>query len=378
MLHQIEYRIYWIFWGIIPLMLATTVFMIPAFQKAPEVKIVVTDSLPDYLFRANEAIAISFKTEALQRAHLQVTWTFGAPVYVWQPLPANASHKRLDARLDWGAGAENPLGLKLDVKYDSLDPLTEYAWQNVVAVTDSVVKVKFPEPGRYRLKLMLQDTLHHQAYVEEAQVEIVPATVHFPNDTLVKIVGPTKGLVGEELIFSSTGSTVNFWYWKFGDGKNQDANQPQVVYSFNQKGKYIVTLKTDNPDSTFSHEVEIFPTWNADSVELEVPDTINIIPIYQLDLKRRLQEIANTTTAESERFYTLKKAIQRDYLSDRWGAVNVWINKEKEPVDFDSYCQRIHFLEGKTVIEKVTFEWDGDSTGHRIRELWVQQKKMNE
>jgi hypothetical protein len=378
MLHQIEYRIYWVLWAIVPLLLATTVFMIPALQKTPEIEIVLADSLTDHLFKANEPIVFAYRAVALPSERLAVTWTFGGPVYAWQALPPDTCERRLAARLDWEAGAENPLGLKLDVKYDSLEPLTRYGWQNVFAVSDSVAHIKFSAAGSYRFKLKLEDLLTRRSYMQESTVEIVPETEHFPEDTIVKIVGPTKGLVGEELVFSATGSTANFWYWKFGDNRNQDANQPQVVYSYSQEGKWEVTLKTDNPDRWFSHWVEIFPTWNADSIPVEIVDTvIDVTPKYQLDLKNKFQEIANTSTANRARFYDLKNAIHRNYLSDRQPTIYVWVNEDKEPVDFDSYCQRIHFLEGDLVIEKVTFAWDGDSTRHRIRELSIQQRRLN-
>ncbi len=378
MLHQIEYRIYWVLWAIVPLLLATTVFMIPAFQKAPEIEIAMTDSLADHLFKVNEPIAFAYRAVALPQEQLAVTWTFGGPVYAWQALPPDTCEVRLAARLDWEGGEENPLGLKLDVKYDSLEPSTRYGWQNVFAVSDSVAHIKFSAAGRYRFKLKLEDMRSKRSFVQESTVEIVPETDHFPEDTVVKIVGPTKGLVGEELVFSATGSTANFWYWKFGDDRNQDANQPQVVYSYSQEGKWEVTLKTDNPDRWFSHWVEIFPTWNADSIPVEVVDTSSdVIPRYQLDLKNKFQEIANTSTANRARFYDLRNAIHRNYLSDRQQTIYVWVNDDKEPVDFDSYCQRIHFLEGDLVIEKVTFAWDGDSTRHRIRELSIQQRRLN-
>jgi hypothetical protein len=378
MLHEVEYRLYWVFWGIIPLVFAMTVFKIPAFQKNPEIQIVLTDSLPDHLYKANEVISIGFKTEALGRRQLRAAWTFGDTVYAWQTMPPDYGRIRRVSRLEWEDGEDSALGFKPIVRYDTLPPRLEYGWRSVIAVTDSAIKVRFPIPGRYRFKLTLQDTVLKQTYSAESLVEIVPATASFPEDTVVKIVGPTKGLVGEELIFSATGSKANFWYWKFGDGRNQDANQPQVLYSFSDAGRWEVTLKTDNPDQWVSHWVEIMPTWNADSIAVEVVDTSgNVIPRYQLDLRRRFQAIANTDAADSDRFYYLKSLIERNYLSDQVSPIYVWINSDKTPIDFDSYCQRIHFLEGELMVEKVEFKWDGDSTRRRIGSLYVQQRRLN-
>lgn len=373
-----EYRIYWTVWGVVPLILATIVLIAPAFRAAPEIEILLSDSIPDFLFKANEPISIGYKSGVVFDKDMKVTWVFGGPVYAWQPLQVDPDEKRLVAKLDWKASEKNELGIGLDVTYDSLQVEQEYGWQNVVAVSDSFAKVKFPNAGRYRFRLTVSDEQQRQAYMRERLVEIVPETVVLPEDTIVKIVGPTKGLVGEELVFSATGRNVNFWYWKFGDDRNQDANQPQVVYSYNQEGKYQVSLKTDNPDRWFSHWVEISPAWNADSIPVEITDTTNsLIARYQLDLRATLQAISETPTADRTQFYTLKSKIKRAYLSEHLPVINVWVNEDQTPIDFDSYCQRIHFLEGRLEIDKVTFSWEGDSTYRRIRELYVQQHNLN-
>lgn len=379
MLHQAEYRLYMLAWGLLPLLLAVTVFRVPAFRERPRIQIEVRDSVPDYLYKAKEVISLRYKVEGLSPRQLKATWTFGDSVYAWQEVPVTDGRYRLVSRLVWEEGEKKELGFKPVVHYDTLPPRTRFGWRSVAQVSDSVVKIQFPRPGAYRFKLTLVDTLTQDTLMDEALVQVVRATSVFPRDTAVKIVGPTKGLVGEELVFSATGSKVNFWYWKFGDGKNQDATQPQVLYSFSQEGRWEVTLKTDNPDRWFSHWVEISPTWNADSLPVEAVDTTaDLIPRYQLDLRRRLQAIANTSTSDFDRFYTLKDHIQRNYLSERLGTIDVWVNKEEEPVDFDSYCQRIHFLEGDVKIKSVRFDWDGDSTRRKISTLYVQQASGSE
>lgn len=377
MLHQAEHRLYMLSWGILPLLLTVTVLRVPAFREQPRVQIEMQDSVPDYLYKVQETVSLRYKVEGRSRQALKAIWTFGDSVQAWQEVHIPGERYRLVSRLVWEEGAQKELGFKPVVRYDTLPPRTRFGWQSVSQVTDTVLKVKFSRPGTYRFKLTLIDTLTRDSLREEALVRVVHGTKVFPRDTMVKVVGPTKGFVGEELVFSATGSKVNFWYWKFGDGKNQDATQPQVIYSFSQKGRWEVTLKTDNPDRWFSHWVEISPVWNADSLpEKPVDTSASVRPRYSLDLKRRLQALARTSTSDFDRFYELKGIIMRDYLSERQGAIEVWVNDAVEPIDFDSYCQRIHFLDGDIVIEEVAFDWEGDSTLHRIGTLYVQQKSQ--
>jgi hypothetical protein len=375
MLHHSEYRLYWALWAIVPVMLATTMLTMPALQKAPEIQILVSDSVPDHLYHVGEAITFSFRADALRRDSLQATWTFGDSVDAWQLMPADSSETILSPRLAWEGGATIKSGLHLQVQYDTLKPEFRPGWIGKITLRDTTVHVKFREPGQYRLKLDLQDRLTGYPYLQEMIVQIVKAKPQYLQDTSVRIIGPKVGLAGEELVFSATGSKVKFWSWRFGDEKGMNMHQPQVVYAYSTKGKYVIELQTDNPDRVTRHEIEILPTWNADSAEVVEPDTIDVIGRYQIDLRQRLQAIADATTAESAKFYDLKKRIWRDYLRKN-GNVDVWVNEDVNPVDFDSYCQRIHFLAGELLIEKVAFNWDNslDSTGRRIRELFVTQR----
>lgn len=378
MVHEIEYRVYWVVGSFVPLLLALTIFMIPAFQKLPEVRITVTDSLPDHLYKTNEVVTLRYEVKDLNHKGIVATWTFGAEVFAWQSIAPDTCKITLKARPDWSVGDENELGLKLDVAYDTLPPTASFGWVEAITLEDSLVSLKFPQPGRYRIRLQVRDTLYNKSYLTEHQIDIMPSLSESSRDTMVKIIGPSTGLVGEELIFSSTGSKVNFWYWKFGDDNSQDANRPQVVHSYSHEGKYQIKLKTDNPDRWFSHWVEIFPTWNADSLPAAEIDSSGILTKeYELALLKRLQAIANTSPADDEAFYNIKSNIQVNYLSENLSPIPVWINEDKQPIDFDSYCQRIHFLEGRLRIRKVAFEWDGDSTSRRIARLFVQQEKTS-
>lgn len=377
-LHLKEQRFYRVFWVLIPLSLAISAYFMPVLHPPPVIKIKFSDQNNDHLFTTHEEINFGFDSDDLDREHLRATWTFGGSVLIKGYAAPDSGKKRIKAKLDWGAGEENDLGISLGIKYDSLDPEPVIAWNETFTAVDTSVLVKFPQAGRYRLRLQLLDTLDQVEYQREREIEIISAVVPSPLDTVVRIIGPHKGLVGEELLFSSTGSKVNFWYWKFGDGKNQDDDREQVVYTYHKEGKYEVRLKTDYPDAWHSHWVEISPTWNADSLPVEeIDSTFYEIEQLELDLRRRLQAIANTPASQPEGFYKNKDFIERNYLSEPHKPIDVWVNEEEEAIDFESYCQRIHFLEGELVIDEVTFEWAGDGSSHRIRSLNITQRKMS-
>lgn len=379
MLHQREQRMYRIFWAAIPLALVAIVFTLPALQKPPVINVVIADSIPDYLFKEGETIRFSFASDDLNLDVVQPDWTFGDSVLVWQEMAPDSCNPRIDVLVDydWESGEADSLGHRFALRYDSVPSPAAFTWGATFSVKDSVARVRFPRPGRYKLRLALRVPYRSEPYIKNEEIEIVPVRKPSPDDTLVKIIGPTTGLVGEELIFSATGNRANFWYWKFGDEKHEDESRSQVTYTYGDEGVYEITLKTDNPDAWFSHKVEIFPTWNVDSIVVDEIDTSGALTArYKMDIRAKLQAISNTGASDTERFYALKNKIERYYLSDRYKPVEVWINDDTEPVDFDSYCQRIHFLEGQLIIDEVSFEWDGDSTRRRLRSLAIKQRQL--
>jgi hypothetical protein len=377
MLHRREKRIYRIFWAVIPLALVAAVLTLPALQKPPVVKVLITDSIPDYLYKENETIRFSFDSEDLSKNLLEASWTFGDSILVWQEMPPDSCNPRIEVDFDWKSGTEDSLGHRFGLRYDTLPAVAGYNWAPTFKVNDSVANVRFPRAGRYKLRLSLKSPYRKSPFIENREIEIVPVRAPSPDDTVVRIIGPQTGLVGEELIFSATGNRANFWYWKFGDNKHQDDSRSQVTYTYSEEGTYEVTLKTDNPDAWFSHRVEISPTWNVDSIVVEDIDTSGAITSrYKMDIRSKLQAISNTAASDTKQFYELKTKIERYYLSERYKPVDVWVNDDPDPVDFDSYCQRIHFLEGQLVIEEVNFEWDGDSTRRRLRSLAIKQKHL--
>jgi hypothetical protein len=378
-LHEQEYRLYRTFWTVIPVAIVVIVFTLPVFRKPPDLRIVVVESQPDHLLKTNESLALHYMVEGMDEEDLQPVWTFGDEVLVWGETPPDSCEVRLRARLDWGAGEPDSLGIQMMVRYDTLEPQPGNDWVPVISVQDTAPKVIFPKAGRYRFKVELIDTTCDSlVMVQEKLIEVVPAPKENPRDTIVRIIGPSRGRVGEELVFSATGSKVNFWYWKFGDGKHQDDDRPLVVYRYSQKGKYKVQLKTDNPDQWFTHWVEIFPKFDLDSIpDVPIDSSAYWKNRYELDIKSKLQAIANARPDQTEIFYRYKELIERNYLSLEARPIKVMVNEEPEAVDFDSYCQRIHFLEGNLIIEDVAIRWDGDSTRRRVYSLAIQQRQIN-
>lgn len=378
MVHRQEYRLYWVIWGAIPILIVMLLQYTKVLRQQPVVAIVVTDSIPDYLKMVGEPISIGFRVEGIDSSHLKATWWFGDSVLLLQSAPPDSGEVILKSRVEWKSVDTSATGLGIEIHFDTLPARNRILWRKARESHDRQVTVRFRAKGRYGIKLMLVDTLRGDTLVKEQFVDIVAAMPKYPGDTMVKIIGPSTGYVGEELVFSATGTHLQYWNWEFGDVGSQTSNQPQVVHSYESEGKYVVRFSTTNPDRVLEHTVEIFPTWNADSIAADTmgpPE--DLTERYAREIKNWLQEIANTSTAATDRFYQLKDIIKQGYLSNRMRTVYVWVN-EDDPVDFDSYCQQIHWLRGELVIEKVDFDWVGDSTLRRVGALRIQQHNVIE
>ena len=291
------------------------------------------------------------------------------------PDTAAADSFVLEPKVEWASSHTDSLQMDVEVIFDSVPVPPGFKWIPANQKKDPEARVKFLAPGEYKIRLKITGPDLLNPVVEYKQLEIVPRIRRPSVDSFPEIIGPQEGLVGEYLVFSCKGQDVNFWYWKFGDGKHHDREElEQVVYAYDKEGVYTVRLKTNLSEQWVYHRVHIKPTWNVDSI----PEFVDSAALIQDWLRIHLQRIADTEVDDPDNYYKEKKLIERTYLSARLKPIPVYVNDAEIPTDFDSYCQRIHMLEGELQIQSVYFQWDGDSTYQRIKELMVTQKRKHE
>jgi|GEM_PF-3836153 len=378
-LHLKEYRLYRLLWLLIPMGLVWAAYSFPALRPAPLIRIEIEESDPDYLYLAGEDLYLSFRSLDLSNSGLNVSWWFGAPILVQKHADSDSAEIQLLPKVDWIENEKDSLGLpKIGIIYDTLYLDPGIWWDTLNSFQSPDPTVRFPTPGKFILKLLVEDTVNAHQLEHSLLIEIHEAPRISRHDTTVNIIGPSKGLVEEELLFFATGNQASYWYWKFGDKKNLDADQQQVIYSFDQAGTYRLKMRTDLSEDWITHDVVISPTWNADSLpELEQDTSQLILDQTKLDIRKRLQAIADAPPEKTGRYYANKEYIEQQYIPIDLRPIDVWIEGEEESVDFESYCQRIHFLEGELLIEEVDLEWAYQRAGSKISTLFITQKKAS-
>lgn len=376
MLHTEENQLYRFLWALLPIGLAVGVLTIPNLQK-DAIAYITVEAIQneDHLFEAGEEIVCGFQTDDLKREQLTAQWNFGDTLLIMGHDVEHMDSFILEPRVIWVPNDSNSLNMDVVVVYDTVPVQTGPRWILTNHLVDSVARVKFMTPGEYKIRLKLTSPEASEPVVLFKQIEIMPRRSRPPVDSFPEIIGPKEGLVGEDLVFTCKGRDVEFWYWKFGDGKHHDREDlGQVVYAYEKEGTYTVRLKTNLSEDWITHKVKINPTWNVDSI----PEFIDSTLIIQNWLKIHLQRIADTPFDDPDNFYKEKKLIENSYLSSRLKPIPVFVNEEELPTDFDAYCQQIHMLGGQLEILGVTFSWDGDSTYQRIKVLNVSQKRVRQ
>jgi len=199
------------------------------------------------------------------------------------------------------------------------------------------VEYKFPEPGRYRITLKL-----NEAFKEDKFIDVVQTDQKNAVDSLVQIHGPEVGYLGEELVFSSYGPGLESWFWEFGETGNIDAYEGQVVYVYRDTGVYTVKLKTNVSEYPVKHRIRILSLFEA----LEESDPVDSLELLHNDIRRRFQSIANSSIDDKSTFYENIKYLERTYTCGSGETVVVVVNGDKYN-DLYSYCQGLHSLEGR-------------------------------
>lgn len=113
----------------------------------------------------------------------------------------------------------------------------------------------YKQAGKYLITLQVDGKV-----VTEKTIDIVKITKDtVAVDSIPKIVGPTQGYAGERLVFSAEGDGMTSWLWEFGESGTIDAFERQVVYKYDEPGKYLIKLKTNTTLYPVSHVITILP-----------------------------------------------------------------------------------------------------------------------
>jgi hypothetical protein len=205
---------------------------------------------------------------------------------------------------------------------------------------DSIVKSNFADytykkEGKYLVTLTIDNQYEVPKYIK-----VIGTNKYRAKDSIPKIHGPDKGYVNEQLVFLTNTPGIKSWYWEFGETGTVDAYESQVVYSYKKPGMYLVTLKTDQNRFSVYHKIEILPLFNPITTE-----PIDSLKIVGNDIKKHLQAIADASVKNTKAFYENLKHIEKRYKCEDDEMVFV-VNGDKYN-DLYSYCQGLHFLDGK-------------------------------
>lgn len=199
------------------------------------------------------------------------------------------------------------------------------------------INYKYKSAGKYLITLEVDDKYKVSKYIK-----VVTAQEKQAIDSIPKINGEQEAYVGEELVFSSEGPGVDTWYWEFGETGTVDAYEQQVVYVYSVPGVYNVKLKTNTLEYPITHRIKILPRFE----KIEDIVAVDSLSLAQEDIKKRLQEIANSNVSNRNIFYNNVNYIVNKYACGQVNEVVVVINESKYN-DFYSYCQGLHYLDAK-------------------------------
>lgn len=210
------------------------------------------------------------------------------------------------------------------------------------------VKYSYNKPGKYLVTLKLDD------YTEIAKyIDIISEVKNKAIDSVPKIHGVKKAYVNQQIVFLTTTPGIQSWYWEFGETGTVDAYEKQVVYTYKTPGTYMVKLRTDQSSFPVYHKIEVLPLFNP--VTTEPVDSLKIVAN---DIKERFQSIANASVKNTKVYYNNLRHIETNYKCEGKEMVIV-INNDKYN-DLYSYCQGLHYLEGKgarsVLINEVTVD----------------------
>ncbi|PKB41936.1 hypothetical protein AX016_0090 [Cellulophaga sp. RHA19] len=218
-----------------------------------------------------------------------------------------------DKKLVWHFGNGDTLKRNLDVKY------------------------KYKEPGKYLVTVDIDKNQTLSKYIK-----VISVKERRVIDSIPKLFGPDEGYTGEELIFTSQGPGIETWYWEFGETGTVDAYEKQNVYVYSEPGTYDVKLTTNTTEYPIYHKIKILPRFE----KLDVMVTVDSLSLAESDIKKHLQAIADADVSDRATFNEQFRYLKNKYTCNNANEVVIVVNNSKYN-DFYSYCQGLHYLDGK-------------------------------
>lgn len=247
--------------------------------------------------------------------------------------------------LDWNVYDQNDnfqleVGENLEFRINDTTAFDEVKMLWEFGNGDSIVQMNkvnysFKKKGNYLVTLTIDDILSIPK-----KLTIIEVTNNRAVDSIPKIYGVDKGRVNEQLVFLTNTPGITSWYWEFGETGTVDAFERQVTYSYKKPGTYIVKLMTDQSRFPVYHKIEIAPLFNPITAE-----PIDSLKIVGNDIKEKLQAIADANVKNQTLYYNSLRYIEREYKC-KDEEMTFIINGGKYN-DLYSYCQGLHYLDGK-------------------------------
>ncbi len=242
-----------------------------------------------------------------------------------------------DTNSDYQYEVNEPLTFKLSDSTMSDRSIVWYFGNGDTLVGMDSVSYTYREEGKYMVTLKLD-----AKYEMTKFIDVVETDDKGPLDSLVNIIGPELGYIGEELVFSSYGPGLESWFWEFGETGNIDAYEGQVVYVYRDTGVYTVKLKTNISEYPVKHKIKILSLFEA----IDESDPVDSLQLLHNDIRERFQSIANGSIGNKNSFYDNVKYLERVYTCGNGETVVIVVNGKKYN-DLYSYCQGLHSLEGR-------------------------------
>lgn len=299
-------------------------------------------------------------------------------------LPSRTAAKNLDFYIqDQNANSQLEVNelLKFSINDSAVVADKRVLWK--MGNGDSIVghpniSYTYRQKGKYLVTLQVDGKT-----ITEKTIDIVTLTKDTTVvDSIPKIIGPSQGYEGENLVFSAEGQGMTSWLWEFGESGTIDAFERQVVYKYDKPGKYIIKLKANTTLYPVTHVITILP--KVEDILVAPADTANqpkepeqpldTLALIQNDIKRHLQAIANAGPRDRSTYYANMNYIRNNYLPGNGSHVIVHVNGERYNV-FPDYCQGLHFLEsnryGRISIDDVKVD-----DFHHISKIEVTQRHI--
>lgn len=215
-------------------------------------------------------------------------------------------------------------------------------------------KYRFKHPGRYQVRLQVDNSL------EKKQIVTVRQS---PNDygssQLVRMRAPATAIQGEIISFKGYGPSKE-WRWQFGESGIIDSRDQNPLYSYSQPGKYEVLLTTEDTQYPVRHDIEIIAQYTEN-------DSTDVLVLIGNDIRENLQAIIDGKPFNTHYNYILKK-----YLCNNPG-IAVTVNNSKKN-DFYSYCQGLKIIaRKKTLIDEVFVDMGDNLNNECVMQLMVTQ-----